>query len=304
MVLLLCFLSSVSTVITQDDAGILNFIMIASDSPTSIFSYTLTLSLNISSLYIVATPQTTTEVREIKRPTTIVIEYAGEPTLIICEVTCGAEICDPILRLDIPGSNRHGVCRNGVITYLPAYKKFITSGLYSYNASRRSSSNNVTVAEFIIILKSFRFHEAFATCVSSLDDITAQIDFVLVFNPIPPAICAPSSECCPGEDVLANAKQRAIPGTPLIPLVLILIKVLIHTLIIIKFVVRHRYRKKITDIEEQTLLMRQEHVTELKEEVKQKETPLDQDVGHIDNNSRTLAKLNDKLPDTIKSRSE
>ena len=214
------------------------------------------------------------------------IEYIGKPASIICEVTCGAEMCDPILRLDIPGSSGDN---SGVIKYLPADNGASELYLLTYIVSRRN--NNATVAEFNIIPRGFSLNGAVATCGASLDDITAQIDFVLVFNPRPLASCT-----------CAALRSSGLYASLIIciSLITLIIIVLLTPIIIGCFVMRYRYRKKITAIEEQALLMKPEHVAE--EEVKPKETSMGQDLGH-DNNSRSQTKLNDKLPDTISSRS-
>ena len=234
---------------------------------------------------IITNPQTTTEV---SRPTVIVINH-NKPVLIICEATCDtSEICDPILRLDIPSPTCN---TDGGTIYLPETD---TSKLdsFSFNYVSRKT-NNVSVTEFNIIPKTSNFHGAFATCelriqhspdLDSTTPVTYSLGYVLVFNSVPSVACL--------------AGSNNILGGPLIASILLILTLLVTVPIIGYFLVR--YRKKATPIGEQnSLVVKVEDNNIIEDEVKQKETCIDT----VQNNgSLAQEKLDYKLPDTITSR--
>ena len=83
------------------------------------------------------------------------------PAQIICETTCNqTDVCDPVLRLDIPGQTLN---EESLIKYLP--RENYVSELYSlrdFDISRKW--RNTVVAKYIITPRSTMFHKIIATC--------------------------------------------------------------------------------------------------------------------------------------------
>ena len=178
----------------------------------------------------------------------IVMNYR-DPVLIICEATCAddSEICDPVLRLDIP--SQLCVCNDDHnIIYLPEAEK---SRQFSFSYVSRKN-NSMTVTEFTIIPYSDDLHGAFATCelrnqYQSLD----LTEYVLVFSrPFPIVECAlePTGEVVT-RHVQTSGMQSSVSWLSIILFFIVLwIVTLLATVPIIIAFFLVRYRKKVTPI--------------------------------------------------------
>ena len=88
------------------------------------------------------------------------IENWDEPARIICETACDAEACDPVLRLDIPGSAAN---ETPLIKYLPK-ENDVTKLYFLRDLNISWKERNIIIAEFIIAPRSIRFGNTIATC--------------------------------------------------------------------------------------------------------------------------------------------
>ena len=83
-----------------------------------------------------------------------------EPARIICETACDAEVCDPVLRLDIPDPAAN---ETPIIKYLPK-ENDVTELYLLYDFNIAKKGRNITIAEFVIVPRSSNFHKVIATC--------------------------------------------------------------------------------------------------------------------------------------------
>jgi hypothetical protein len=82
-----------------------------------------------------------------------------DPALITCETTCDAEVCDPVLRMDIPGPAAN---ETPIIKYLPKDNLTELYLLRDFNISRKE--RNIIAAKFIIAPRNSKFDKVIATC--------------------------------------------------------------------------------------------------------------------------------------------
>ena len=235
---------------------------------------------------------------------------------IICETTCDAEVCDPMLRLDIPGPTLY---QEHLIKYLP--KENNQTGLYllhDFNIAR-PRGRNIVVAEFIIAPESIMFHKIIATCQWSYKyspEVTTNFSgevYYILFQPIFGYSCTnnyydysrPISASGESEQILklyyTDEKFKITIGIFSGAVIVFAVVTLILT---IGLLYNARFRKRATtpdsSIEEQvsTLAVKLEDVSTAEEEVKQEES----DQNEVHDSSLTEDKLDQKLPDIISSR--
>ena len=101
-----------------------------------------------------ASPDCSREVRKL-------LTNLDEPVRIICETACDAAVCDPVLRLDIPGPAANEI---PIIKYLPK-ENDVTELYFLRDLNVSWKEKNIIIAEFNIVPRSIiRFLNTRATC--------------------------------------------------------------------------------------------------------------------------------------------